>query len=142
MIGRRKAKSNPFNNSLDPVEDILDRIRALSAADRDRLVRLLELWPADQFAGYKVVPKDALQSMVGGIAYLINKSLEIGQQLARTHQRKRKPSKTTLERLKKIEQWRAEKPPVSWTMIARRLGMQPDGARQLWRDARKNGWGR
>jgi hypothetical protein len=137
MVGRRKSKNNPPNNSIDPVEHIAELIRGLSGTDRDRLEQL----PADELAGYRFVPKDVLESMLGGIAYLFNQAMAIGRKLARTHQLKRQPSRITQERLQKISRWRAEKPtPVSWTVIGKRLAMRPDGARKLWRDAPKRGW--
>ncbi|HZV05241.1 MAG TPA: hypothetical protein VE999_09185 [Gemmataceae bacterium] len=127
----------------DPVDGILTRIRALLP---DALIRLLDelaRCPRQQLGGRIIVHEYMLEELMGAIhGHMEHTAREhpARKQMERTHQRKRKPSKLTLERLEKIERWRVQKTPVSWNAIDNRLGMYHGGARQLWRDAHKRGW--
>ena len=53
----RSTPDKPNNLPLDPVADIEQRIRRLSPADRQRLARRMERWPAARLAGMVLMPE-------------------------------------------------------------------------------------
>lgn len=140
MVRKTTPSDNPSTPS-DPIADILNRIRALTPEDRERLFRTLNDWPPEQMAGLRLIGHQAFEDLVDRAEGWLNDLINVCDQLRtikRTHQQKRRPSKHTLDALKKIQKWRSEK--ASWAVIDRRLGFKSGGARQIYKDAEKRGW--
>lgn len=145
MLPDLPSENNPGSGK--PPEDLsrihaaLALIRTLTPREKDRLAWELSRRTKQWFPRWMILRRSLVNVLMNAFYFITDDAVDSLQRLkeiARTHQRKRQPSATTLDLLAQIKP--LKEAGVTWRVIERRLSMKPGTARQIWRDARRRGW--